>query len=233
MEKESRADFAMCQRDRAVAQRPLGFELNDHQHNRGFCFQRALLVGLQLVGDSGRSESHGNQDSDKETSDHEHTSERKSATNYSPKKLIFARIIRRNSSRNNDFARSNQGPLGICAPLVRRARLRYGWKMLLEKSQNICIRVEICAAAFGNTVRAAGINAHIKLFSERNKFIPQQLESLEMYVVVAGPVNHQQTSAQAAREINRRTFFVRLRTILRQSQITFLVNCVVQTLVGN
>src|SRR5579863_2231551 len=73
---------------------------------------------------------------------------------------------------------------GLPLPATRHTSARCGglrsrWQMLFKVSQNICIDVGAGALAFGDSMGAARINAHVKLLSQRDQFVNQQLEALE------------------------------------------------------
>ena len=52
------------------------------------------------------------------------------------------------------------------APALPDGRLRPRWQVLFKVPQNICIHVKSGALAFRNSVGAARIDAHIKLFAQ-------------------------------------------------------------------
>src|SRR6266513_6126827 len=71
----------------------------------------------------------------------------------------------------------------LCIAISMRCGIRR--QMLLEVSQNIRIDVQVCALTFGDGVGSAGVHAHVKLLAQRDQFVHQQFESLEMHVVVS------------------------------------------------
>src|SRR5208282_667453 len=87
---------------------------------------------------------------------------------------------------------------------VRFDRLWAGRQMGFEVAQDISIHVHIGAFAFGDAMRAAGIDALLELFAERDEFIDEQLEALEVHVVIARAVHHHQVAAQSRSKIDGR-----------------------------
>src|SRR5450759_3008399 len=72
-----------------------------------------------------------------------------------------------------------------------------------------------------------------ELFVEIDEPVEQSMRPLEVDVVVAGAVDDQQLALQAFGEVDRRSIAIALRIVLRQTDVSFLVDRVVEQLIGH
>src|SRR5438270_11040208 len=108
---------------------------------------------------------------------------------------------------------------------------RIGRKVLFKVSQNISEHILVRAFPFRDGVRAARVHAHVKLFAKRNEFVDQQFESLEMHVVIAGALYHDQIAALAGSKIDWSDLLVRVWAIMMYTILTLFIVTVIGLLI--
>ena len=89
------------------------------------------------------------------------------------------------------------------------------------------------AAAFADAVAAVGIFHEVHGLAQGDQPVEQPLRALEVHVVVARAVHHQQTAAQPLGVADRRGGVIGSPALLRVAHVALLVNRVVQPLVGH
>src|SRR4030095_7601583 len=104
-------------------------------------------------------------------------------------------------------------------------------QVVLKIAENVGVDIGGRPFALENAVSATGINAHVEGLAERNELVNEQLEALEMDIVVAGAVHHEQATAKAPSEGDGGPRFVGLGALLRQAHVALLVDAVIEPLV--
>lgn len=88
------------------------------------------------------------------------------------------------------------------------------------------------ASAFADAVCAVWITHHLELPAIFDQFVDQHFCSLVVYIIVAGAMNNQEISLEIFCVSDRRTFDERLFIFLWQTHISFLVDIIIQELIG-